>query len=838
MDFSTNSVQSGRVRQDQAPPPCGRPLGLGARLQDECRYDFRMALRLIRRSPGVAAVVILISALAIGANSAIFSFVNAVVLKKLPVPAADRLALLSYRVKKLEGTYNGYTYPVYTEIAARDQAFEGILARGTGSLELSTGTSLSRVNVEFVSANYFNVLGVRAALGRLFQERDEQAQGVGEFAVVSFRLWREIFAGDPEILGRVVHLNRRPFQIIGVTEPAFRGSVLGQTYDLQIPIVVAPLFQISLPNRTWLQLMGRRKPGVSLAQAEAITRAVTTQVIESLQPWGKSSHTYLLEDGSRGFADARKRLASPSLLLMAAVGVVLSIACLNIAGLLSGRSMERQYETAVRFSLGATRARLVRQALVYSAVLALAGGSCGLLFAHWTVVLLIGLLNDGNPKAMLAVGLDIPVLLATMGVSVLASLLFGFLPAWQGSRPDPINGLRHGGFFGATRRFLPLRRVLVVAQVALSLVLLCGAGVLYRTLRNLQTVDMGFQPERVALVTVRPEANGYSSAAARVLFERLVSQARRITGVDAAGVSVVSPLSGNMILYDIKVPGSAESHGGYVHFVSPGYFQALGTPLLQGRDFQASDRVGSPQVAIVNERLALLYWAGQDPLGKRIDVEGVRVVIGVVKNANYRGVRETSPATVYVPVAQVSDGTAPPGMTLIVRMRGNPSAILGTLRLTVRALDADLPVEDLRTLETQRNYGISTERTMAFLSAMFAALATLIALVGLAGVIALGVSSRVREIGLRMVLGANRFSVAWIFLRETLILVAAGVASGLPLAKMSLRVLDRLVFGISAWDTQTVSLVSLLLSLASLTAVLAPVRRAVAIEPAEAIRHD
>jgi macrolide transport system ATP-binding/permease protein len=449
-------------------------------------------------------------------------------------------------------------------------------------------------------------------------------------------------------------------------------------------------------------------------------------------------------------------------------------------------------------------------------------------------------LYNGVPMSALNIGLEPVVLLATLGVSISAALLFGVLPAWQSSTSRPLPGLREGGFFAGTRRFPPLRRLLVIVQVALSVVLLYGAAVFYRTLRNLQTVDLGVELERVALLSANLESRGYSPLAVRGLFDRLLVDVRRIPGVEVAALSTVSPLSGGTMMgQETKVPGFTGYRGelDYVQVVSPGYFAALGMPILRGRAFEDRDRPGSPCVAIVNRSFASFYWPSQDPIGKVIEEHGLCEVVGLVGNANYRRVRETPPRTVYLSIAQ-----APPetwggmGMTLIARARGTPGSIVGDLRRA--ALSLGIPTGDLRTLETQRDYTISTERTMAFLSGIFAGLAAVIAMAGLAGVMAFSVATRTSEIGVRFVLGASRTGITLLFFKDALLLAGAGVVAGIPLAMVSSRVLDRFVFGLPSWDPQTVAFVAGLVLTTGVIAVLAPLRRAVTIEPAVALRAD
>lgn len=807
-----------------------------ARLQEDLFRDANGVVRSTRRCPGLLAAIIVTLMLVIGGNTAIFSFVRVLLFEELSVREPKRLAIVAV---KGYGLNSAFTYRFYREIASRSQTFEGVAARSDRSVNLSYGDVAARVRAEIVSANYFSVLGTYPALGRLFKGgSDDETISDPHLCIISFRFWREQFSGNPDILGRVIRLNGLPFRVIGVTEPKFSGSEVGNSYDLQIPISAAPLLGISLEKTTWLRLMGRLKRGVSKAEAETEIRVVGKEVDQETFP--RRENEYVLEDGSRGFGRARARLESTAIILLSGAGLLLLIACANIGGLLSARGIDRQYEMAVRLSLGASRGRLVRQLLVESAVLALFAGACSLLFAQWLVKALTTLLNDGKPASVVTVPLDSFVLGVTAAVSLLAAVLFGLVPALHTSHTDPSAALRQGGFFQAGR-FGSARRLLVAAQVALSLILLCGAGVLAQSLRNLRTVDFGSHPEQVVLLTVDPQRNGYSSEAARIFYKRLVEDASRIPGIESATLCFASVLSGSYSISEVRVPGFTGSYNDahYQNFVGPGYFRTLGMAILRGREFDNHDNETGPRVAIINQRVASRYWPNEDPIGKHIRMGSDLEIVGVVQNSIYRSIREEPPLTIYVPVWQQMANESPSlALTLQARVRGNVGRAMGLLREKVRELDQNLPIEEMRTLATQRDYGISTERTMAFLSALFSVLASTIAMTGVGGLIAFGIASRTTEIGVRMAFGASRFSIMGIFLRETSLLLAAGAVIGSPFAWAASAFLKPFVYKMPAQDAKTLAMAAVFVVGAGFGAAVIPLTRATRIQPAVALRQE
>ncbi len=789
------------------------------------------AVRAMRGAPGITMVVVLTLALAIGANTAIFSIVHAVMLKRIPARAPEQLAVFT--------TPTAVSYVEYREVCARQRAFQGILARCSTSEDFSAEGVTGRLQGELVSGNYFRVLGVHASMGRLLQDDDERNQLEPYPIVISHRLWAESFHGDPRILQQTVHLQARLFQIVGVTEPGFSGSVMGQQSDFQIPLGAAQ-GMANLGDQTfWLQLMGRRRDDVSLAQAQAMMTALRSHLAEGSERQGASDHVCVLEEGSRGFSNLRDRLKSPTLLLAVAVGVLLLIACANVAGLLSARGIARQHEMAVRLSLGATRGRLIQQMLVESTVLALVAACCGLVFAHWSIGLARNLLHNVTFGTVLDARLDLSVLAMTAGLSVLACVLCGLLPALQASATQPILALRNRSDAPGSLRILPFRRLLVIGQVALSLALLSGAGVLARTLYNLRTVDLGFQLDRVLLLTLAPQSYGYSAQGSVRFFESLLEQARRDPKIESAAFSTVSVLSGNMIAWDVRVPGGPNTGQIQLHYISDGYFRTLGTSVQQGRECEDRDTQGSTPTAIVNQRFASFFWPGQRAIGKLIQAQGNREIVGVVKDSHYRAVREEAPMTVYLPASQASAAAGGfPEMTLLVRASGDMADTPRVLQAITQRLDPRIPAYDIRPLETQRNYRIASERMLAVFALLFAVLATIIAVVGLGGLLAFGVATRTGEIGIRMVCGARPLTVAWHFLREALILITLGLGFGVPLSWAALTLLSSVAFNMSPWDPGVHIAAIVLFIAAGFGAVLLPVYRAAHIDPASVLRRS
>ncbi|HLY19017.1 MAG TPA: ABC transporter permease, partial [Bryobacteraceae bacterium] len=734
---------------------------------------------------------------------------------------------------------HSFNYPMFRALARQMRSFTGALAYWPQPVNLTVGNSTERVNGELVGGSYFGVLGVRAQLGRLLTEADDGAEPGAGVCVISDRLWRERFGADPAVLSRPILLNTRPFQIVGVTEPAFAGAALQSEHDIEIPMSMTQLFvgeKRDTPNWSWMQIMGRLAPGVSQQRAVAELQASGKRLDDArVAPGvGPGVNAWSLADGSQGFDEQRSQLRQPVLVLMATVALLLVIACANMGSLLLARAARRQPEIALRLALGAARSRIVGQLLAESLLLAGMGAAAGWLFSLAMTRILAAWLAAGSSEVVLRIAPDARVLLFTVAISLLSSLLFGLLPAVQSSRLDALKASRGGGF---SRPWA--RRVLVTAQVTLSVVLLLGAGLLARSLRNLKMVDLGFRPDRVLLCTLNPAMSGYDDNNARTLLANLRERLRALPGVQSVTAATQTVLTGEMFAANVKVPGHVPHGQEPNHFfneVAPDYFRTLETPLLLGRDFTDADRKGSPPVAIVNQRFVAHYWPSGNPLGRRfrwgggIDVE----VIGVVGDARYQTVRDDAPRTVYLPMGQRPFEY----VTVLARASGKPAHLLPLVREQLRTLDPKLPMIRMTTLSGLRDADLSRERVLGFLSGLFGGLALLLACIGIYGITAYAAASRRHEVGIRLAMGARPRHVLGLFVCEGVLLTAAGVAIGIPLALAGTRVLESLLFGLPHNDPLTFVAGTALLAVAGVAASLIPASRASREDPTIALRLE
>ena len=814
----------------------------GVTVVENAWRDLRYAWRVLARTPAFLAVAILSLALSIGANTAIFSFLNAVLLKALPVSEPHRLVIVARHVDQYGWDTNVFNYPMYREFARRMRSFSGALAYRPVPINLTAGNQAERIQGELVSGSYFRVLGVRPVIGRLFTEDDDGAEGGHAVCVISYRLWQERFGGDPRVLSQPVLLNARPFQIVGVSQPDFEGAALQSRHDMQVPMSMTELFmgeKRDLSGWSWMQILGRLAPGVSHVRAETELQAVGKQLdAGKLAPGiGPGVNAWKLTDGSQGVDWQREQLREPVVVLMAAVALLLVIACANMGSLLLARAARRRSEIALRLALGAGRARIVGQLLAESLLLAGIGGVAGWLLSLAMTRLLAAWLAAGSSDVVFRIAPDARVLAFTVAVSLFACLLYGLLPALQASRAELLDALK-GSPSGVFARPWA-RRALVAAQVSLSVVLLLGAGLLARTLRNLQTVDLGFRTDRVLMLTINPAMSGYSENAARTFLSDLRQRIGRLPGVESVTAATEAVLTGDMFAADVQVQGHAphgEEPNHFFNLVSPDYFRTLGTPLLLGRDFTEADRKGSSPVAIVNQRFAAHYWPSGSPLGRHfrcyggIDTE----IVGVVADARYQNVRDEAPVTAYLPLAQRPFEQ----VTVMARTGGNPTRLLPLVREQVRALDPKLPVIRMTTLAGQRDADLSRERVLGFLSGLFSLLALLLASIGIYGITAYSVAARTHEVGIRLAMGARPRHVLGLFVREGVLLIAVGVAIGVPLALAATRVLASLLYGLPPHDPVTFVACTALLALAGAAASLIPATRAAAQDPARALRHE
>ena len=698
-----------------------------------------------------------------------------------------------------------------------------------------------------MTGSYFKTLQVKPAVGHLLAQEDIDAAAGAPVCVISYAMWQERFAGNPDIVGRKLLLNAHPYTVAGVTEKGFYGPQLQTRIDLQVPVSRMGDFMGGFfstdngaamwksPDFTWLQPLARLKPGISSAQAEAMIAPLARATMKD----GKHDKaTFLLKDASQG-TNSGSDFSKPVIVLMAIVSLVLLIACANLASLLLARANVRAKEFAVRLSLGASRGRLVRQLLVESLVIAGSGGLLGLLLAMWIVQTLLAYLNAGvTGGSALRVGLDPLVIGFAILLSLLTALLFGLVPAWQSARPEIVPELKGSPGrtqvgFGGVR----IRRFLIVFQIALSLMILFSAGLLTRTLRSLKTIDIGFDPARVIALNVDPAMNGHRPDDADRIFDQILSRLRAHPGIAAASLAVVAPLEGSAISLNFDVPGhikrSSDAQTNF-NMITPGYFKTLNQALLAGRDFTDRDAKKAPLVAIVNKLFVDQYMPGQNPIGRSFKLGSDVEIVGVASDSRNQGLRELPCPIVYLPVKQTQNS----GYTLLIRTKLESRGAISDIREAIRSVDPRLPIFRVRELQDQIDQGISPERVLSFLSTLFSGLATLLCGIGIYGLIAYAVSRRTREIGLRFALGAQKIDVANLFLRESLFLVAAGIAAGIPLALASTRVMKSLLYGVRPDDPVTLWLTIAIFVVAGLLASLLPVLKAAGIEPVQALRDE
>jgi putative ABC transport system permease protein len=827
--------------------------------------DASYGMRQLKQSPGFAAVAVLSLALGIGANTAIFQLIDSIGIRKLPVRSPEELVMVDFAKDSLRAGWFStrsarLTYPQWEQITSQQQAFSGVLAWSAARFNLAPGGEVRNAEGLYVSGDFFRVLGVDAALGRVFTAADDTAACANPGAVISHAFWQRELGGDRSVLGRTVSLDGRPFPIIGVTPASFFGVEVGSRFDIAVPLCADRLLatdqkgRIPLRHAWWLSIMGRLKPGWTEQRATAHLRALSPAMMRATLPQQYDPETakrYLANKleaagAATGISGLRERYERPLWLLMATTGLVLLIACANLANLLLARASVREREIAVRLAIGASRARVIRQLLAESLLLATAGAALGALLAQSLSRALIAYLaTSGNPL-FVTLDLDWRVLGFAMALAVLTCLLFGLAPALRATDLAPAAAIRSGGR-GMTpgRERFSLRRVLVVSQVALSLVLLVGSLLFVRSLRNLLATDAGFTAEGTVSMNLDFARAKYPKERIPSVYREMQDRLSAQPGVLSAAQVLITPMSGggwNGNIGPDGAPAAASGKLSYFNRVAPGYFRTMGTRLLAGRDFDDHDTLSSPKVAIVNEEFARKFFGGANPVGRTFRLqadagqpEPLFQIVGLVANTKYYNLREEFRPIAVLPVAQ--DDDPGPSATFVLRMRGSPSELLRAVKSEIASMSPAIGVE-FRSFSAQIEESLLRERLMATLSSAFGFLAGLLATLGLYGVISYMVARRRNEIGVRIALGADRGQVIRLVLREALLLLAAGVAAGVAIAFWSGRAASTLLYGIEPYDPASLAMAAALLTAVALAASYAPARRAARLDAMVALRDE
>jgi predicted permease len=836
--------------------------------------DLRYALRSWVKSPMFTLITVASIGLGIGVTTAIFTLVDQVLLRRLPVKDPQQLVQVTFEGSRYGSNWGDGTelsFPTYKAIRDGNQVFSGTFCRFAFPFQVGDSVSPERVAGELVSGSYFPVLGVGAAVGRVLGEDDDRVPGGHPVAVLGHAFWTSRFAADPAAVGRSMIVNGRPYTIVGVARAGFEGVELGRTTQVFVPMMmkaqVTPGWNaLDDRLRRWVRVFGRLRAGVTAEQARLSLEPLFRSELdldlkdrEFANAAPISRQRYLenklrLLPGSQGRSGFRQSMTTPLWVLMGTAAGVLLIACANVANLLLARGTARAREMAVRLAVGATRKRLVAQLLAESLLLAAAGGLVGLAVSAFAAPAVLAFFMGPDTNSPISTAPDLRVLAFAIAVSTATGILFGLVPALHATRPDVAPTLKDqaGAVLGGAAR---LRKALVATQVAASLLMLLGAGLFLRTLHNLMQVDLGFDTRSLVSFDLDPGLNGYQPGTTKQFVGTLLERLNATSGVSGASLSGIRLLEGNNWTSSVTIEGYhagvEEDMGQHCNTIGPGYFRAMGIPVLKGREFDARDVTRIPTgrrpeettfaAVVVNERFARKYFGDEDPVGRRIgfgddpNTPTPMQIVGVVANAKYSEVRDDPPQQLYFPY--LADDT-PGGFTMYVRSSLRPDAALSAARDVLRQLDPNLPLTEPRTLEQQLQGALSRERLMATLCSAFGAMATLLAVIGLYGVMAYTVSRRTREIGVRMALGADAGHIRWMVIRESLLLTAAGLVLAAPVAWWLGRLVASQLYGIAATDPLTVLGAATLLAVVCLLAALLPSARAARVEPTTALRYE
>jgi predicted permease len=848
---------------------------------DTAFRDFKYALRTLARTPGFTAVAILTLALGIGANTAIFTLLDQILLRMLPVKNPQELVLLTMRGRHYGSNWGGnaISHPMFRDFAAHNEVFTDMFARFPFGASITFKGQAEHVQMEMVSGTYFSTLGLNPILGRVFTPEDDRLPDAYPYVVLNYAYWKSRFSADPEILGKTLIVNNYSMTVVGVLQPGFDGVELGRSPKLFIPIMMQKEMMVGNPTdmlkerrNRWVNAFGRLKPGISREQAKASLQPFMHSMLEMevkdkafahASPYDREEFLKCYIDvlpGSQGRSYTRQTLATPLWVLMATTGLVLLIACANLANLLLVRGSARKKEIAIRLAMGATRPRIIAQLLIESLSLAAVGAVAGLALAYWADKALMAVyLPSDSGGLKISTTPDFRILLFTLAVTVVTGVLFGLMPALQTTKPNVASTLKDeaaavvGGGHGA------LRKSLVIAQVTLSLLLLIGAGLFTKSLGNLRDLGPGFSPQNLVGFEIDPSYSGYSVPRLKAFYPQLLDALSSIPGVQSTGLASVRILEDNEWDSSMTVEGftppTPDAHPEpYMNEISPNYFATLGVPIVNGRDFRLTDtrevkhnpeekgELGwQPATVMINETFAKKYFAGRNPVGMHIgfgsdpgtptDME----IIGVVKDIKYTSLRDEIPPQAYLPyIADRFVG----GMVIYVRTTADPTLLMASIRSKLRDLDPNIPISNMRTTEVQISNSLSSERMIASLSAVFGFLATILAVIGLYGVMAYTVAQRTREVGIRMALGAAQGSVIWMVMREVLILIAIGVAAGVPASLALTKLVQSQLFGLTPHDPATLTLATIALAAVASAAGYIPAWRASRLDPMKALRYE
>ena len=829
--------------------------------------DLKFALRTLRRSPLFTVVAILSLALGIGANTAIFTLLDQLILRLLPVKNPEQLVMI-WSTGPHMGNNRGSraaSYPMYQDFAKKAQAFSYVFCRLNTPLSISVDGQTERVDAELVSGNYFQALGVGSAAGRVFTpEEDDRFYKGHPSVVLSYNYWLTRFAGSPSVIGKKILVNNYPMVIVGVSAAGFAGLDPSTSPHLRIPIQMKPLMTpgwdaLGERRSQWINMFARMKPGHTVESARASLQPLFHQILEEelkepemrdITPFYRDrflKRQVKMVTASNGYSQLRESYSTALIVLMCMVGLVLIIACSNVANLLIARAVARQKEIAVRLAVGASRRQLITQILTETLILSFIGAAVGLLLSVWIIRALLSFLPTEGTPLLLHAEPDWRILSFNIGLAFLTGIIFGLAPALQATRIDLWNTLKDVvGSVSGGGASVKLRKSLVTAQVALSFLLLAGAGLFVRTLSNLKDTNSGFRDlDNLITFQVSPSLNGYTGPRGKAFYKQVLENVGRLPGVKSISFASVPLLHGYEWDSSMSVEGHRHKDGedmqAFMNSVSPGYFKTMGIPLLEGRDFDIRDEGEEFRIAIVNRKFAQHFFPGKSALGRhvgfgtgpksKLDIE----IVGVAEDALYEGPREGVRRQVFVPHLQ---SKFPSGVSFYVRTSMNSKSIYPQLRSAVASLDAAMPIYEMKTLESQLDETLSTERLIAALSAAFGVLATLLAAIGLYGVMAFVVARRTKEIGLRMALGAQQSSVIWIVLREVLVLLGVGLAIGVPSAYLLSRYVSSQLFGVTPTDIWTAFGAVTILTAVAAGAGFLPARRASTIDPIQALRYE